>query len=76
MVSTPIGTFHARSTNDAEALKRDGWQYFAINGLEETSKPRAERDLFELHSEDGLWMLARPDDLVAAEPGVVGVSRT
>lgn len=75
MVSAPIGTFHARSTNDAEALKRDGWQYIAINRLEETSKPPAERDLFEIQFEDGLWMLARLDDIVAAVPGV-GVSRT
>jgi hypothetical protein len=74
MTSAPIGTFHAHSTRDAEALIRDGWPYFAITRLEETSKPPAERDLFEIQFEDGLWMLARLDDLVAVVPGV-GVSR-
>ena len=74
MVSAPIGTFHVRSTNDAEALKGDGWPYFAINRLEETSGPSAERDLFDDQFEDGLWLLARLDDLVAAVPGV-GVRR-
>lgn len=68
MMSVPIGTFHARSTRDAAARKRDGWPYFAINQLVQTSKGAAERDLFEIEFGDGLWMLARLDDLVAAVP--------
>lgn len=69
MSSDPIGTFRARSTKDGEAFARDGQPYFAINRLEETAKRDGDRDLFEIQFADGIWVLARLDDLVAVVPG-------
>lgn len=54
---------------------RDGEAYFAINRLEEKAKPAGDRDLFEIQFAEGIWMLARLDDLVAVVSGV-GISRT
>lgn len=59
-----IGIFRARVTRDAEALARDGQPYFAMNRLAEKSQPEFERGLFEIQFRDGIWMLAREDDLV------------
>lgn len=63
-----IGIFRARVTRDAEARARDGQPYFAMNRLTE-SQPELERGLFEIQFGDGLWMLAREDDLVT---GIIG----
>ena len=68
MSSAPIGRFRAHSTRDGEALARDGQPYYAINRLSERSRPEGERDLFEIQFADGLWMLARLDDLVQVVP--------
>lgn len=73
MTSVPIGTFRAHSTRDGTAFSRDGEPYFAINRLEARAKPAGDRDLFEIQFADGIWMLARLDDLVAVVSGV-GVS--
>jgi hypothetical protein len=67
-MSSAIGTFRAHSTRDGEAVTRDGQPYYAINRLEEASKPEGERDLYEIQFGDGLWMLARLDDLVQIVP--------
>ena len=64
MSDNPLGTFRVHSTRGGQALARDGEPYYAINRLEEMSKPAAERDLFEIQFADGFWMLARLDDLV------------
>ena len=63
MSDNPLGTFRVHSTRGGQALARDGEPYYAINRLEEMSKPAAERDLFEIQFADGFWMLARLDDL-------------
>lgn len=68
MNNDPIGRFRAYSTRDGEAFARDGQPYFAINRLSETSKPEEERGLFEIQFADGLWMLARLDDLAQVLP--------
>ncbi|WP_107706241.1 hypothetical protein [Nocardioides allogilvus] len=68
MISDPIGIFRARSTKDGEAFERDGQSYFAINPLQERAKPAGDRDLFEIQFGDGIWMLARLDDLVRVVP--------
>ena len=68
MNSAPLGRFRAHSTRDGEAFARDGQPYHAINRLSETSKPKGERDLFEVQFADGLWMLVRLDDLVQVIP--------
>lgn len=75
MTSVPIGTFRAQSTRDGTALSRDGEPYFAINRLEERAKPAGDRDLFEVQFADGIWLLARLDDLVGVVSGD-GVSRS
>lgn len=74
MTSVPIGTFRAHSTRDGMACSRDGEPYFAINRLDERAKPVGDWDLFEIQFADGVWMLARLDDLVAVVSGG-GISR-
>ena len=64
-----IGVFRARVTRDGEASSRDGQPYFAMNRMAETNRAEGDRDLFEIQFADGIWMLAREDDLVA---GVIG----
>lgn len=71
--SEPIGTFRARVTRDASALERDGEKYFAMNRLEEKHGRPDDRPLFEIQFADGVWMLAREDDLVA---GTIGSTTT
>lgn len=67
--SDGIGTFRARVTHDAVALERDGQRYFAMNRLDERDGGVGERPLYEIQFSDGLWMLAREDDLVAGTIG-------
>lgn len=64
-----LGTFRARVTRDAAALERDGQRYFAMNRLEERFARSGERGLYEIQFGDGVWMLAREDDLVAGSIG-------
>ena len=40
-----------------------------MNRLDERSLPAGKHDLYEIQFADGVWMLAREDDLVA---GVIG----
>ena len=67
--SEPIGTFRARVTRDAAALARDGEHYFAMNGVEELHPHPDDRPLYEIQFADGVWILAREDDLVAGTIG-------
>ncbi|HXH78418.1 hypothetical protein [Nocardioides sp.] len=62
--SEGIGTFRARVTRDAAAVERDGEQLFAMNRLEERRGRPGDRPLYEIQFSDGVWMLAREDDLV------------
>jgi hypothetical protein len=68
-VAREIEVFRARVTRDGEALARDGQPYFSMNRLRELNRPDWERALFEIQFADGLWMLAREDDLVAGTIG-------
>lgn len=65
MTDGRIGVFRARVTRDGEALARDGQPYFALNRLDESSRPAGDLDLFEIRFAEGLWMLVREDDLAA-----------
>lgn len=67
--SGPIGTFRARVTRDAAALERDGEQFYAMNRLDERRRSPDVRPLYEIQFSDGVWMLAREDDLVAGTIG-------
>lgn len=64
-----IGTFPARVTRDAAALQRDGEPYFTMNRLEERSGTPGDRTLYEIRLGDGVWMLAREDDLATGTIG-------
>lgn len=57
-VVKPLGTFHAVVTRDAVARERDGQTYYAINNLSEGAGV-----VWEVMFEDGIWMLARMEDL-------------
>ena len=57
-VVKPLGTFHAVVTRDASARERDGQRYYAINNL-----PEGTGIVWEVMFEDGVWMLARMEDL-------------
>jgi len=55
----PRGTFHARKTRDAEAQRRDGQTFVLLNEL----PIRDGSTSLEIMFEDGIWMLASPEDL-------------
>lgn len=58
----PLGTFHAVVTRDGEGQRRSGQPFYRLNELSET-KPVEGGRLFEVMFEDGMWMLAREQDL-------------
>lgn len=65
----PLGTFHARLTRDAAAHERDGETFVLLNRLK-TRAPDVR--LVEIMFEDGVWMLAREEDLDVAEAPSTG----
>lgn len=61
----PRGIFRARRTRDGEALSRDGQIFVLINDLSGTSQ--SVEGLVEIMFQDGIWMLAVPEDLDRAD---------
>jgi len=64
MIDLPraAGTFHAVSTRDGEARRRSGESFYQYRELSE-SEPSDRGRLYEVLFADGVWMLAREDDL-------------
>lgn len=61
--ATPLGRFHAKETRDAEAQRRNGSPFFALNWLSSSTE-----EVAEVQFGDGMWMLASHDDIYLAEP--------
>lgn len=65
-----LGVFRARASRDGVAREHDGRHYYAMNEVvERTEHP--DGALFEVQFADGLWMLARGRDLIAAATDTV-----
>ena len=60
----PLGEFRAVVTRDAEALRRHGAPFYALDRL-----PSLNGDwIAEVQFADGLWMLAAAEDLTLRSP--------
>lgn len=57
---TPIGTFSAKRTRDANALARDGQQVYAMNDVQ---TPGSSCPVIEIQFADGEWLLIDYDEL-------------
>lgn len=57
---TPIGTFSAKRTRDANALARDGQQVYAMNDVQ---TPGSSSPVIEVQFADGEWLLIDYDEL-------------
>jgi hypothetical protein len=55
----PLGWFLAKRTRDAEAQRRDGSPFFALNWMASST----EEVVAEVQFGDGMWMLASGDDV-------------
>ena len=54
-----LGTFHARRTRDAAAGRGDRSAHVLLDEVESSGAPAVVEMMFE----DGVWMLATPEDL-------------
>jgi len=69
MIEVPLaaGTFYSRVTRDAHAQDRDGERFFQYRELDEEESTPERGRLFEVMFGDGVWMLAREQDLDFSE---------